>query len=72
MSGTIDPNIPLIVTLPARQWNTLLSCASEGLGALAAVINDVQRQCVQQQSSAAAPAEHIPARTNGAAAEARE
>ena len=72
MSGTqIDPNTPLLVTLPARSWNALLSCAGEGLGALSAVIADVQRQCVQQ-SNAEAPAEHIPARTNGAATEARE
>jgi hypothetical protein len=73
MSGTIDPNTPLLVTLPARQWNSLLSCAGEGLAALNALIGEVQRQCVQQSRVPEdAPAEHIPARTNGAAAEARE
>jgi hypothetical protein len=48
MSGTIEPNTPLLVTLQARQWNSLLSCAGEGLNAMSALIADVQRQCMQQ------------------------
>ena len=49
MSGTtIDPNTPLLVTLPARQWNSLLSCAGEGLSALSQLIGEVQQQCMRQ------------------------
>ena len=73
MSGTIDPNTPLLVTLPARQWNSLLATAAEGLSALNALIGEVQQQCMRQSRGPEdAPAEHIPARSNGAAAEARE
>ena len=73
MSTTIDPNTPLLVTLPARQWNSLLSCAGEGLSSLSQLIGEVQQQCMRQSRVPEdAPAEHIPARTNGAAAEARE
>jgi hypothetical protein len=73
MSGAIDPKTLLQVSLSARSWNAMLSCASEGLGALSAVIADVQRQCMQQTNAAPSPPpEHIPARTNGAAAEAQE
>ena len=66
MSGTtIDPNTPLLVTLPARSWNALLSCAGEGLGALSAVIADVQRQCMQQSTTPRQEAEYMPANPSG-------
>jgi len=63
MSGTqIEPTTPLLVTLPARQWNSLIGLANEGLGALAALLNEVQRQCVQASAPQSEPkAEHIPA-----------
>jgi hypothetical protein len=77
MSGTIDPNTPLLVTLPARSWNGLLASANEGIQALAAVLADVQRQCMQQSMRAPDEAEHIRAqrgpqiqRRNGEAVEA--
>jgi len=48
MSGTeIEPTTPLLVTLPARQWSSLLTAAGEGLNALASIINEVQQQCMQ-------------------------
>jgi len=65
MSGTqIEPTTPLLVTLPARQWNSLIGLANEGLGALSALLNEVQRQCVQASAPPPEPkaeAEHIPA-----------
>jgi hypothetical protein len=64
MSGAITPQQPLSVTLEARQWNSLMWCANEGLGALQALFADVQRQCMQQ--SEALPRELRPSRPNGA------
>jgi hypothetical protein len=74
MSGTIGPDTPLVVTLSARQWNSLMWCANEGLGALQALFADVQRQCVQQtvRPPDEPLPEHRPPRPNGAAQEARE
>ena len=62
MSGTIDPNTPLLVTLPARSWNSLLMMAGEGIGSLNAIMADVQRQCMRQTQQPNDEAEHIPAR----------
>lgn len=47
-SNSIDSNMPLAVTLEARQWNSILACANEGLGALAAIMADIQQQCMTQ------------------------
>jgi len=56
MSGTqIEPTTPLLVTLPARQWNSLLTAAGEGMNALASIINEVQRQCMQASMVEAEP-----------------
>ena len=61
MSGTeIDQNTPLLVTLPARQWNSMIGLANEGLGALAALLNEVQRQCMQQSQQRPDEAESVP------------
>jgi len=64
MSGTIDPNTELTVVLPARQWNSLLALAAEGMSSLGAIMAEVQRQCVQQQSGSTLP-EHMPGRVGG-------
>jgi len=63
MSG-FEPNHELHVSLQAKQWNALLSLANEGLGTLAAILSEVQRQCMGQQRGAPMP-EHMPMRTPG-------
>ena len=74
MSTSIDPNMPLLVTLPARSWNSLLAATGEGLNAISAIMADVQRQCLiaaQRPPQADDEAEHIPTRVGGAAARPR-
>jgi len=48
MSATIDPNTPLSVTLPARQMNVVFAAMSEHASAVIAIMQDMQRQCLQQ------------------------
>jgi len=62
MSG-FEPNHELHVSLEARKWNALLTLANEGLGNLAAILSEVQRQCMQQQRPPMP--EHMPMRTPG-------
>ena len=50
MSGEIDAGARLEVTLTAKQWNNLLTLANEGLVALAALLTEIQRQCMNQGS----------------------
>src|SRR5215472_5468643 len=57
----LDPTTPLLVTLQARQWNGLLAVADAGLNALAVLIGDVQRQCMQASAAPPPEAEHISA-----------
>jgi len=71
MSGTqIEPTTPLLVTLQARQWHSLLTAAGEGMNALAGIINEVQRQCTQPSAVVSETGKAIPSavqRVNGEA-----
>jgi hypothetical protein len=49
MSDSIPPAAPLSVTLQARQWQGLLMATDQGLQAIAALMAEIQRQCVMQQ-----------------------
>lgn len=62
MNNSLDPNEPLLVSLPAKQWNAVLTMMNEGIAAAAAILADIQRQCMQQQR----PTWQPPARGNGA------
>ena len=65
MSGSINPNEQLSVTLSARQWNLLMQAADAGIGSVAAVLQDIQRQCMEQQRMPMP--EHMAGRVGGAA-----
>jgi len=72
MSGTqIEPTTPLLVTLPARQWNSLLTAAGEGLNALAGIINEVQQQCTQPSAVVPETGKAMPSAAQRANGEAR-
>ncbi|HEY2417387.1 MAG TPA: hypothetical protein VGH84_05665 [Steroidobacteraceae bacterium] len=68
MSDRIEPNAALSVTLPARQWNSVLAMMGEGLTAVSGILADIQRQCMtQSQQTAPAPTPMRMARPNGEA-----
>ena len=48
----IDPNMPMTVTLPAWQMNSLMALGNEALASLGAILQDVQRQCLAQSMHA--------------------
>ena len=61
---TVEPNERLTVVLEAQAWNVVLTVLAEAPFKLAApLIQDIQRQCMQQ--------EHVPVpvRRNGEARE---
>jgi hypothetical protein len=63
MSGTFDANTALTVVLPARQWNSLLALAGEGMTSLGSIMAEVQRQCMAQPREPLP--EHMPGRVGG-------
>jgi hypothetical protein len=65
MSGTIDPETPLTVTLAARQWNMAFAAMNEGIATMAGVMRDMQRQCMMQQDRHYPPPDFSAARPNG-------
>jgi hypothetical protein len=73
MSGTIDPNEMLTVTLPARELNSVFTFMAEGINAANAIMRNMQQQCLAQSERSYPPPKWQAAtnRPNGEAHDAR-
>jgi hypothetical protein len=48
MSETIDPTAHLTITLPAQQWEIVLSSLAMHANAIGAMIPEIRGQCMRQ------------------------
>jgi hypothetical protein len=48
MSNTIERNLPIVVTLTAEQWQTVMQVLANGpYSAVAPLIGSIQQQCMR-------------------------